>query len=51
MYNLQTKLVKFKDYETYIIVRTGLSMNENTKKPQAEAMLNPLDVSEIRCII
>ena len=35
----------------YTIVRAELPMNENTKKPQTETMLNPLDMSEICCMI
>ena len=42
VYNIKTK----KTLKMYVIVRTELSMNENTKKPQTEAMLNPLGMSE-----
>ena len=31
----------------FIIIRIELSMNENTKKPQTETMLNLLEMSEI----
>ena len=44
MYNLQTRLVQFKDQKKlkiYIIVRTELSINENTQRLE---MLNLLDV-------
>ena len=55
MHNLQIRPVQFKDQEKklkkYLIVSTGLSMNENTKRPQTETTLNPLDLSEICCII
>ena len=47
MYNLKTR----KKIKTHIIVRIKLSVSENTKNPQAEVMLNLLDMSEICCII
>ena len=47
LYNLKTK----NNLKTYIIVRTELSMNENTERSQAETVLNTLDMSEICCII
>ena len=35
----------------YAIVRAELPMNEKTKNPHTETMLNPLGMSEICCII
>ena len=35
----------------YIVVRTELSLNENTKISQIETMVNPLDMLGICCII
>ena len=43
LYNLKT-------IKKPVIVRTELSMNELTKRPQTETKLNPLDMSEICCI-
>ena len=52
MCNLQTRL-KHKDLEktNNMHNRAELSMNENTKRPQRETMLNPVNMSEICCII
>ena len=47
LYNLKTR----KKLKTNIIVRTELSMNENTKRPQTKTRLNTLDVSKICYII
>ena len=41
-YNLKTR----KKLSTYAIVRFELSMNKNTKRPQAETMLSHMDIAE-----
>ena len=43
MYSLKT----IKKLKIYIIVRTELSINEKTQKPETKTMLNLLDISEI----
>ena len=47
VYNLKTR----KKLRTYIIGRAKLSLNENTTSPETEAMLDPMDMSEICCLI
>ena len=43
IYNLQARLVKFKDQKkannVFIIVRTEISVNEDTKRPQTKQCL------------
>ena len=55
IYNLQARLAKLKDQKkannVFIIVRTEISVNEDTKRPQTKTMLNLLDMSRICCII
>ena len=55
MHNLQTRnlhnLKTRKKLKTYIKIRTETSKNENPKSLQRKTMLNPLDTSEICCII
>ena len=47
MQNLKTR----KKLKTYLVDRTELSINENTKRPQTETMFNLLGMSEICCIV
>ena len=56
MYNLQTRIVQFKDQKTlktYLIVRTELTVNENklNSRKYKTYMLKPLDMSEICFVV